>query len=510
MHTFVDTASIKVAEHNAIEAGISQERLIQTVGHSIAAHPQFTHLLTHKGPILLLVGKGLNGLDCIALGNQLLKQSKSVFACLLSGRKKTSLADQFFEEFFSNGGRIIEKEDIATKPWALIIDGLLGTGGKPVKETEISFIIKQANLCLAPIVSIDLPSGIDADSGEVGEIAIFADITFACQAPKIGTIFQKAPEYVGTLSIVDIGLKIEANNLCLLTTCDAANALPCLEKMAHKYSKGTVHIIAGSSNMMGAASLAASAAFASGSGYVRSFLPQTALSTSTLLPIESVRSFYDPQDLSSVALPQKGAVVVGPGLGNGQAQKNLVNFLIENISLPTVIDGDALTSLSDTFLSIKKTTPTIVTPHRKEAEHLFGFSCDQLSLSLIQKLQTIAEQSNIHIILKGAPTVIIHPSGKIEVMNLGIPALATAGSGDILSGILGSLLAQGLSCQDACHLGTIIHALCGIKAAEELSCYCVRASDILKYIPEAYKDLLSLRNIWFERYLPLRLRNSHV
>lgn len=495
------------AEQKALEKGTTQEDLIRSVAKGIFHHSAFMHLLAARSqnPILLLVGRGLNGLDCLALGCELLRHGYKVAACQLTDRTTTALSCLFFDEFSLLGGSLIQVERIPQKEWGIVIDGLLGMGAKRKQDKDLFALIQMANSIKAPLVSIDLPSGIDPETGEVLGEAIFAEYTFACQAPKVGVFFQKAWEHVGALYAVDIGLSDCASGMSFLEREDGAACLPTLERTTYKYRRGTVHLIAGSREMMGAAALAAQAAFTSGAGYVRSYLPSDAYEASLLLPLESVRSFYNRQE-PTFPIFEKGALVVGPGLGKGEGTEKLLETILTQNTLPIVLDGDGLSSLPfRCFSSLKN---AILTPHRREAETLLGISCKELSQSVIDTLRARTQELNIFLILKGSPTVIFFPSGEVEFMGLGTPAMATAGSGDVLSGILGSLLSQGTSRQDACRLGTILHALAGEQAALEKTSYSVHASHLIDYLPSAFKKLLEIRGIDFQTYLPKRIMSQ--
>lgn len=507
MHYVVNKKAMIEAEQKALERGASQEDLIRGVAKGIYHHAEFSHLLKQSDdkPILLLIGRGLNGLDCLALGCELLRHGRQVAACQLQGRQSTPLSYLFFDEFSLLGGSLIQSERIAQKRWGIVIDGLLGLGAHKKKDEELAALLRLVNTLPSPIISIDIPSGIDPETGEVWEHALFAEHTFACQSPKIGSFFQKAFEHVGTLHTIDIGLSDTFSDISILEREDVMLCLPALERMTHKYRKGTVHSIAGSKEMMGAASLTAQASFASGAGYVRSSIPANAYEASIALPLEAVRQLYDPTQPTSLPLLEKGALIVGPGLGKSITTERLLENLLERNRLPVVLDGDGLSSLPQECLDKRYLHNAILTPHRGEAEKLFSLPCQELSQAVFDQLREQAQKLEAVIILKGTPTVLFSPSGSIECMVLGTPALATAGSGDVLSGILGALLATGLSREQTARLGTFLHAYAGQEAALEKTAYSVRATHIIESIPRAFQHLLTCRDISFQSYVPLRL-----
>lgn len=497
----VTPKDMKEAEKKALEHGLTQESLIKAVAKGIFNHSQFLKLLVGKtNPVLLLVGKGMNGLDCLALGCELLRANIKVAAHLPFQRKPSELHDLFFTEFTDLGGTTISQEDMAKGDWRLIVDGLLGTGSKPIKNVELHDIIVVANAIVSPIVAIDIPSGIDPESGAVFDNAIIATCTFACQAPKIGCFLENAWEHVGELHSIDIGLSDYSSNISYILLEDALPLLPAIGRTVHKYQRGLVSLFSGSKEMLGAPVLAARAAFASGAGYVRSFIQNEAYEGSLLLPLETVRVLYDIHHINSLKMPDKGAIIVGPGLGKGKSIETLVQTVLEKTKLPCVLDADALHNLPTNLLN-----NAILTPHRGEAQTLFGISCQILTKQHLDQLSSFAAESQSYIILKGSPTFIFSPDKQIKIMGFGTPALATAGTGDVLSGILGALLAQGLSRESACTLGTILHALAGRKAAHKRTSYSVSASNVIEEIPEVLRKFLQRRGIYFQDHLPPRL-----
>lgn len=497
---------MKEAEEQAFQLGISQETLIRAVGQGIASHQAFVRLTeqTQEKPILLFVGRGCNGLDGLSLGLQLLLAGRNVQACFTSNRKASPLFDLFFKEFSKNGGQIISYQACKNEDWGLIIDALLGTGSHPIEDPELHQFILFANSQNAPIVSIDIPSGIDPETGSIWDVAIQADMTFACQAPKIGCFLEKAWNQVGTLYTIDIGLNPASSSLKWLELDDVKSYIPFLRRTVHKYTKGMVSLFAGSKGMVGAASLAAKACFKSGSGYVRTYLPNEAYTESLLLPIEAVRIFYENDQFSSVTLPTKGSCLIGPGCGRNLALEPFVRRLLKESTLPCVFDADALHAFPKDLLrpptwkkwvglntiSLKR---AILTPHRGEASSLFGFSCEDMNRELIKTLSDITNQSGCSIVLKGSPTFLFFPNEPVKIMGLGTPALATAGTGDVLSGLIASFLAQGLLPSEASQLAVVLHALAGQEAAMKLTSYSVRASDVLDAIPLVLKTMISSR-----------------
>ena len=487
----VTTKEMKEAEELAFQKGISSKQLIRSVAHGIATHFEFQKRIHDTNrPILLLVGKGLNGLDGLALGCNLLLQKKEVQAYVLPQHSSSPLFDYFIKEFCTLGGSFVTKEAIQPGIFSHIIDALLGTGNRAIQDETMHETILLANKTHTPIISIDIPSGIDPDTGEIFDIAIRAECTFACQCPKIGSFLQSAWGYVGELYSIDIGLVPPHSLWSYITLLDAKALIPSIERTTYKYKRGTVSLYTGSKEMIGASVLASKAAFLSGAGYVRAFTKKEAYEASLALPIEAVRVFYDIHNSTTFVIPDKGALIIGPGLGRSQDIEHLVSYVLHNNTLPCVIDGDALYYLPSIPLP-----NAILTPHKGEAKNLLNTSFDNLSSTQIDSISSYAKRMECSIILKGSPTFIFTKEGKIFIMGFGTPALATAGTGDILSGILGALLSQGLSQEAAAILGTTLHALAGREASRMKTEHSVMASHVVEAIPTAFLQLLSYTEV---------------
>lgn len=397
--------------------------------------------------VLLLVGKGNNGGDAFAAGCELLKAGWHVSAKLLTPLTECGARCRAWgERFFAAGGREGDAGE-------LIVDGLTGLGFTGEAEGKLRHLIEWANSQRKPIVSIDLPSGLDGTKGTGGAI-VSATETVTLGLPKIGLFVGRGWDHVGKVTVAQWDLKGTA-----VAHIPTELAMPPMRRSRHKYEAGYVLGYGGSPGMMGALKLAALGVLKVGAGIVRVF-PEGAM------PLEVIS-----EEWSEVAwgreMERAQAVFVGPGMGRSRDAKR---WLEENLALiphPTVVDGDALFFMPELSRWPSK---TILTPHGGELARFGGDTRDAIVVS------------------KGAPTFIYAPGELPTIIPRGDPGMATAGAGDVLTGIIAGLLAQGMQSAEACRLGVYLHAVAGEVAAAELTSYCVTASSILEHLPSAIRS----------------------
>jgi ADP-dependent NAD(P)H-hydrate dehydratase / NAD(P)H-hydrate epimerase len=361
----------------------------------------------------------------------------------------------------------------------LFRSGLVGTGFKGKASGALAKAITWANNTDLPILAIDIPSGLNGTTGEVGSVAIDAVGTIYLGLPKIGFFLEKGWDMVGDLAGVDFGLPEEfideAKEEALLLDPTSLH-LPPLRRSRHKYEAGYVLGIAGSPQMPGAAALATAGVLRSGAGIVRLFsMPDTP--TDQLLA-EVIHEEYDLKKIKEES-KRAAAYFIGPGLGRTSETEKLLKQLFTSLRLPTVIDADALYFLAKNP-STKLPKHSILTPHHGEMEKLLK------KKPTLKNCQAYVEKHKTTLVLKGAPSIVFHPGKKPLVIAHGDPGMATAGSGDVLTGILAGLLAQKMTPGEAAALGVYLHARAGEIAGLSLTSYCMIASDILKYLPQAF------------------------
>jgi ADP-dependent NAD(P)H-hydrate dehydratase / NAD(P)H-hydrate epimerase len=422
--------------------------------------------------VLLLAGNGHNGGDAYTVGSLLLTRGFSVEAFSpTSITKNAPLCLERFQQFIQDGGKLVSTlENYKT---SVIVDGLLGTGFQGEVAPEFVSAIAWANDTRVPILSIDIPSGLCGFTGVVSPIAIRATITMFLALPKVGFFIGQGPDYIGHLVPIDFGLPSSfidgaIGNACLIEQKDVE--LPPIVRSRHKYQAGYVLGLAGSFSMQGAAVLSTAAALRSGSGIVRLF-SDVAIN---LLP-EIIYQKYDIVTFEQEA-KRACAYFVGPGLGKDTAAHSQVESFLSKSSV--VFDADALYFLAKNP-QWKIPPNSILTPHKGELIFLLGKEPD------LESVQIYADLQQVTVIWKGFPTIIFHPQELPSIVMGGDGGMATAGSGDVLTGMVASFLAQRLSAKKAAIAAVYFHALAGSLAAKELSSYCLIASSILDYLPQA-------------------------
>lgn len=390
---------------------------------------------------------------------------------------------------------------------SIIIDALFGTGLSKDVRPPISDVIDKVNKLSSPVLSVDIPSGISSDTGQVMGSAIKADHTVTFGIPKRGHLLYPGAEYTGSLSIADIGFpqklltssKIKVN---LIQRSDALSLMPKRPKDSHKGRYGHVLIVAGSRGKTGAALMAAKACLRTGAGLVTIGIPGSLVDTfQRRVTEEMILPLPDKGNgtLSSSAAPvilkflkKRGSVLaIGPGLSNDKEISELVCDLIKGSAAPIVIDADGLNVMAGKTSILKRSgAPVILTPHSGEMARLLYGKVEDLQGDRINTAVSFAKKTKTYIVLKGAPTLTAIPSGDAFINSTGNPGMATAGTGDVLTGMISAFLAQGLSPKDASLLGVYMHGLAGDVAAAEKGEHSLIASDIIKAIPSAFRSIL--------------------
>lgn len=487
----VTSMQMQQMEKNAIASGESELRYMENAGSGIArAIEEFLVTPDGSGEIYLLVGKGNNGGDALAVGEILAKKGYSVTAfCLYHASEHSSLSKKMAKRFEKAGGKTSLIFHAPEFKKGVIIDGLLGTGFEGKVEGLCAEVIEAANGSRLPIFAIDIPSGLSGNTGAVEGVAIMATETLFLGYPKLGFFLKNGWDHVGQLTPVDFGLpeRFSEDILpeALLASEERAMALlPPIVRSRHKYQTGYVLAVAGGASMPGAALLSCLAALRAGAGIVRLFHPAEATAALAFAPFELIRESWDLKDPSRLfeEASRAKAFLIGPGMGRGPRVFQALETLLPKISIPTVIDADGLFVLSKKS-AITLPEKTILTPHRMEMERLLGESLTT------DRCKKYASRRNVTIVLKGAPTIIFFPHATPLIVPQGDPGMATAGTGDVLTGVLAALLAQGLSPPDAAVLGAVMHGIAGEEAADRFTSYGMIASDLIEYLPDAIGHL---------------------
>ncbi|WP_435273010.1 NAD(P)H-hydrate dehydratase [Streptomyces parvulus] len=436
----------------------------------------------YGGRVVLLVGSGDNGGDALYAGARLARRGAGVTAVLLAPERAHGPG---LAALRRAGGRTVAGGPEAGTGTAveliaradLVVDGIVGIGGRGGLREEAVPLADAAARSRAAVVAVDLPSGVDADTGEVRGAAVRADLTVTFGAHKPGLLVDPAREYAGSVRLVDIGLPLpgEAAELEALQHADVARLLPVPGAESDKYRRGVVGVAAGSARYPGAAVLAVAGALRGGAGAVRYVGPAG----------DAVIARF-PETLVSERGPRRAgrvqAWVVGPGAGDDAG--TVAEVLAAEV--PVLIDADGL-RLADRDAVRARTAATLMTPHAGEAAALLGVAREEVEGARLASARELAARYGATVLLKGSTTVVAGADGgPVRVNPTGTSWLATAGSGDVLSGLAGSLLASGLSALDAGSAAAYLHGLAGRFAADGAP---AGAHDVAEAIPRAWRDV---------------------
>ncbi len=388
----------------------------------------------------------------------------------------------------------------------ILVDALFGSGlSKPLKG-EFEEVIKFINQSQGSVISIDIPSGLFADSpAEIKKSDVVkADYTLSFQLPKLAFFMPENDEFIGEWVVLPIGLlpqfiESEPCKSFYISGSDIRPLLKVRKKFSHKGTYGHALILAGSLGKTGAAVLSAKACLRSGAGLVTSHIPRCGYEIMQS-SVPEVMVSIDPSFDECSRLPDLSpfnAIGAGPGFGSGDEARSMVKLIMQEVKVPLVLDADALNILAEnkTWLAFVP-AGSILTPHPKEFERLAGKTND--SFERLALLRDFCIRNKVYLVLKGAYTVTCTPTGNCFFNSTGNPGMATAGSGDVLTGILTGLLAQGYTQVEACLLGVYLHGLAGDLAALQLGEEAVMAGDIIENLGNAYKELYANVGKWQE------------
>lgn len=355
----------------------------------------------------------------------------------------------------------------------VLIDGLFGTGFRGAPRPEAAVLIEQLNAVGAPVVAIDLPSGVDADTGEVAGVAVRAAVTVAMHGPKVGNVVAPGRFHGGDLVVCDIGLEPRETHHRLVSR-EILRLVPHKQADDTKYRAGSVLVVGGEPGLTGAACLAAEAAFRADAGYVTVAAPAEALPVIEARLLEAVKR---PLDEVFDAVPRSSALAIGPGLGRGDERRALVRRLLEDSNLPAVVDADALHGLQP----FRREAETVLTPHAGELADLLGVEAAWVDAHRLEAVQRAADQFGCICLLKGTDTLVASPGDGVLVCGLGPPSLATAGTGDVLTGTIAAFLAKGMDARLAAAAGATACAEAARLGPERG----LVASDVVRALPRA-------------------------
>jgi NAD(P)H-hydrate epimerase len=354
------------------------------------------------------------------------------------------------------------------------IDALLGTGLKGAPREETSQLIEQINAAGVPVLAVDIPSGVNASTGEVAGAAVQADVTVTMHGPKVGLAVAPGRFHAGEVVVADIGLG-PAETGHRLVTEEILELVPPKTGRDTKYTAGSVLVVGGSRGMSGAAALSARAAFRADAGYVAIAAPADTLAVLETLVLEAVKR---PLEQVFDAVGRATALAIGPGLGRGEEAKALVRRLLTETDVPAVVDADALFELEP----FERNAPTVLTPHSGELGRLLAEESSWVDAHRLEALARAVERFGCVVLLKGADTLVGAPGEGVLVRETNTPGLATAGSGDVLTGIVAAFLSKGLDARLAAAAAAAAQARAASLAARPRG---LVASDVIEALPDA-------------------------
>jgi hydroxyethylthiazole kinase-like uncharacterized protein yjeF len=481
-------ATIRAAEEPLL-ASLPDGTLMQRAAFALAR--RCASLLGHVygSRVVLLVGSGGNGGDAMYAGARLASRGARVDALLVT----EAVDEAALTALRAAGGRVLtaggdhDAELVADAD--LVVDGMVGIGATGALREPMARLASLVAGTGAIVVAVDVPSGVNASTGEVAGTAVDADVTVTFGALKAGLFVSPGAEFAGRIEVVDIGLSLPEASTTLLDARDVADRLPEPRGESDKYRRGVVGIVAGSDTYTGAAQLSVGGALSVGIGMVRF--------VSVAHPAEMVRQRWPEAVVTAIhrgdgaAMLDAGRVqawVVGPGIGTDTDAGRLVAAAL-GTDVPVLVDADGITWLAQHRELLQgRAAPTLLTPHAGEFARLVGTDRDDVEARRLDHARDAAAKLGVTILLKGSTTVVATPTGQVRVNSASTPYLATAGSGDVLSGICGALLAGGLDALDAGSVGAFVHGMAAVLAAGRPEA-AITSMDIAAAVPDAIRAI---------------------
>jgi NAD(P)H-hydrate epimerase len=493
--------------HTIETLGVPGELLMECAGRVVAAQV-LSELAPGRG-VWVVCGSGNNAGDGLVVARHLHLLGIAARIVWVGEPKHLSGAPAANWKRAQAVGVPIAQARWRPEPGDVLVDAIFGTGLTRAVEGAAATAIRKlsASRPACKVVAVDLPSGLDADSGQPLGCAVEADVTVTLGLPKLGLALEPGRSHAGRIVVGRIGIADQAPQVEpkaeLWTGRAAAARLPARPAAGHKGSFGHVLIVAGSAGKTGAAALSAAGAARVGAGLVTVACPE---STNAILEVKCTEAMTAPVAETAAHELAAGAekpildlawdrdvVAMGPGIGRGDETQALVRRLVERIQRPLVLDADALLALTDaTELLSGRDAPTILTPHPGEAAALMACTAEEINRDRPAAARALAEQTGAVVVLKGAATVTAEPRGACVVNATGGPILATGGTGDVLTGLVGGLLAQGSGAFEAGALAAFVHGRAADRLASRIGASGVLAGDLAAEIPATLTSLRTL------------------
>jgi len=503
-------AEMRQADQKIInEIGLPSLVLMENAARGVLEH--IGDWLHASSRVIIYAGPGNNGGDGLAIARQLLDRDYAdISVCMPLGEAKLSedCRAQLSVLKKLSASCFVTLTDAASRNPSIVIDALLGTGAKSEIAGELLSAVEQINSHRergAKVVSVDMPTGLNADTGEADETrSVKAHRTVAIASHRTGFYQRKASAVTGEIRLAKFGfplLELVNPNTWLVESQDVIGRLPQQNDQASKFTNGRVFALAGSRGMTGAAIMCATSALRAGCGLVNVAVPESerslvAQAMPELLTVgcsETEEGYPNAEryDLLEPHIDHADAILIGPGLRKAKGPSELMLKIMTEVQKPMVIDAGALATLQGDPSPLKqRKAPTIITPHSGELSRLNGVEWSKVEDNRLEYAREIAQKFNVIVISKGAPTYTIAPDGKAYVNSTGNAGLATAGSGDVLAGIVvGMLVQMPYRALDAAIVSVYVHGLAGDLAAKELTKISMTAMDVNRFLPNAYKSL---------------------
>src|SRR3954454_22996223 len=496
MEPLLEAGEMRELDRWAIsEKQVAVDELMERAGEGLAG------VVARRAPagrIAIVCGKGNNGGDGIVAA-RLLRQAGREVEVHLVWPAEWMGEDAQAQLKKLPGPAPIQFEAAKLNKAHVVVDALLGTGGSGSPRETAAQVIEEMAAARAPVVACDIPSGIDASTGEVNGPAVHCVATATFHRAKVGLWVRPGKEYAGEVEEIEIGIPRggPARPEAGLIGAGVLRDMPRRTQGSTKFSSGNVFIIGGSAGLTGAPSMAALAAMRAGAGYVTVAAPKSLELNFTVRLMEAMMvglpdggdGHLDAAAVEPVlkAIGRADAVVLGPGLSKDPDAQALVRSIVPRIDLPLVIDADALNALAGHIdeLLPQRRWPTVLTPHSGELGRLLEVDSKEVERSRLRHAREAAARSHAFVVLKGDDTLVAAPSGRVAISRGRAPGLATAGTGDVLSGVIGAMLAKGMPVAQAACAGVYVHLRAGQIAAAPHGPDGVIASDVISALPGA-------------------------
>jgi len=516
----LNAAQMRDADRRTIEEiGIPSLVLMENAGRQAVAAMEAVYADLLERQIAVLCGRGNNGGDGFVVARTLVQRGADVAVFLIGGVSDVRGDARLNLEILGRlGVTVVEVAD--SQAWelhfsevsdcTLIVDAIFGTGLNTPVSGLIESVIADVNASDIPVVSIDLPSGLSADSPDPIGPSIEAALTITLAAPKVPLVLPPAEMRAGDIVIADIGIPddvieaVDGPRVELLTRSAMRDLISPRSPDSHKGDFGHVFIVAGSPGKTGAAHLAATGCLRSGAGLVTVATPAACVPTiAAMAPeymteaIQCGEEGLEPDEVERVLELARDVIAIGPGIGRDHGTREFVQQVVERATMPLVIDADGLNAFTSSpdRLAGREGRDVIITPHPGEMGRLVGMSSDEVQARRLDVARNFAATHHVYVVLKGHRTLIATPDKKIFINPTGNPGMATGGTGDVLTGMIAAWLAQLLDAEGACKLAVYLHGLAGDLAEADEGEAAMTAGDLARHLGDAFLDLTARKKV---------------